>query len=325
MELKLKLLAVVGTVALGTWLYTDFIDTDPIRKTLEEQTTPFIIVEDQTFENTVDTLEKEVTGQDAEPVAPIVSEGQTRPVKKSSLTPQGPLFAKPAPNQAPAIPEQITPRHVTLEEALAAALDGSEDSLRLLQNYFDATSGLPEEISKRVSALLEALGALPLEGSGGALEEAAKRIVDAAARAASSAYVMPYQTLSDFALNREDIAWDFGPDGKIPHRGFMRIGPKSRLVDGKGLVALEAGKENIFLKDGILNVERFGVPEMGEGSFRVFIVTAPLPSGSALAYPFGRKFGFNGNELRMVKASESDHWLSRNSAKAGFLLQKNGY
>ncbi|MFC7050158.1 hypothetical protein [Emcibacter nanhaiensis] len=318
MKAKLKLLAAVGTVTLGAWIYYDFVDTDSTREAVKKQVEPFVIVEDGTFEKTVDNLLKKPEEKDSEPIAPVDKNGTVIPIRKSALIPQGPLYDKEAPS--PVFPKDSKAvKAITLDDALAAAIDGSDEALQLLQDFFDKKDGVPEEIGERASEMLSALGKMPLDSA--ALEQAARRVIDAAARSATSAYAMPFTSLSDFGLTAGDYGWDFGPDGKTPHRGFMRVGPKSNLISGKGLVALEASPENDFIKDGVLNVNKFGTTDVEAGTYRLYVVTTTLPSGGRLAYPFGRKFGFNGNELRVVDVGAGSSKRQAKLTSRGIVLE----
>ncbi len=318
MGLKYKLLAVVSTFALSIWGYNDFIDNSATEKALLDQVDLLTENEVAAVDSTMGVIvaSPEDTGKNITRPQKFA----TRDIipKKATLIPQGPAFsgsttAKKLPHTSLIVPQKT--EQITREEAVYAAIDGSEESLKILQHYFDSSAGQSDKITKLASEVLSKLGNSALANNNHSLQDAAARVIDAAARAATSAYTIPYSSISDFGLSFGDLGWDFGPAKKIPHRGFIRITPASGNIEGTGLLALEASKENDFLKDGIINVSAFGIPEMEEGSFRLFVFTAPLPSGVSVSQPFGDRFGVNGNQLRVIDTAKtgSPQWAKLSS------------
>ena len=229
MELKYKLLAVVSTLALSTWAYNDFIDNDAIEKALKDQI-DLLTVKEQTDSNNksgiIVAIPEATSGQHTN----LTKTRKTTDFKKNDfersgletsghesdndqavLVPQGPTYFKAtAPLQRPHTPlttPQINKR-ITQEAAVKAAIDGSENSLRILQKYFDASAGQQEKITDLASGVLQALGNSGLVENSHNLQEAAARVIDAAARAATSAYTIPYSSISDFGLSFGDLGWD---------------------------------------------------------------------------------------------------------------------
>ncbi|MBL4894616.1 MAG: hypothetical protein JKY59_07095, partial [Emcibacter sp.] len=315
MELKYKLLAVVSTLALSTWAYNDLIGNESSQKALQDQIDLLTINEKMAMDSSIQS----------DPSGIIVANPESarnRPTAlpitalKTTLVPQGTTYSQPAiapvlSHNSQAMPRsQIVPQKIepiTLEEAVYAAIDGSEESLRILQQYFDRSAGQQDRITHLASAVLSGLGASGLVENDHNLQDAAARVIDAAARSATSAYSMPFASISDFGLSFGDTGWDFGPVQKIPHRGFIRITPASGSIDGSGLVALQASKENDFLKDGILNVRAFGIPEVAKGHYRLYVFTTALPSGTKVSHPFGNRFGVNGHQIRVIDTAKTDN------------------
>ncbi|VAW04616.1 Phage tail protein and peptidase (ACLAME 17), partial [hydrothermal vent metagenome] len=324
MEFKYKLLAVASTMALSTWAYNDLIDNDATEKALQEQIDLLTIDEKSALDDAVDSgiggIIVEIPADDQRQYS-LKNEA-----RKSKLVPQGPIYSGPditaSQDDNDILPQKTSvskssknqnvprivpqkPDQITREEAVNAAIDGSEESLKVLQQYFDSSAGQVDKISDLASKLLSDLGKSGLVSNDSSMKDAAARVIDAAARAATSAYTIPYSSVSDFGLSFGDIGWDFGPNKKIPHRGFIRITPTSSNIKGTGLLALEASKENDFLKDGILNVSSFGIPDVDKGNYRLYVFTAPLPSGMMISHPFGNRFGINGHQLRVIDTAKT--------------------
>ncbi len=329
---RYRLLAVASTLVFSVWAYNDFPykfssgsgpenqtpEQDPLGLDITASSGDDKIIISSTNGSSSDNFDNNIheNGPKLVPQGNIYSDPSdthlknitSSKVKKTSL-PSGDF------TESPPFTVHNSIKTITTEEALAAALDGTESGLKILQRYFDSSIGQPDKITALASGLLHGLGKSGLAENSHILQEAATRVIEAAARAATSAYTIPYSSLSDFGLSLGDRGWDFGPSKKIPHRGFARITPASSNIEGSRLLALEASKENNFLKDGILNVEAFGIDEVEKGSYRLHIFTAPLPTGKSLSHPFGQRFGVNGNQIRIVDSSQfhSKRWAKLSS------------
>jgi len=181
MEFKYKLLAVVSTLALSTWAYNDLINNETTEQILQDQidlltrseksalsdssdaeTAPFIVARP---ENDLRNNRAEINSENPAlvPQGPIYSDPLQAPSYKKTSVPKNNVTAQ-QPSTSYIVPQRL--EEITLEEAVNAAIDGTEESLKILQKYFDSSAGQPHKITDLASKILNGLGAAGLVSNG---------------------------------------------------------------------------------------------------------------------------------------------------------------
>ena len=238
MNLKLKTLAVFGTLAVTLWLMTLFLEPAPQPEQKDVAENVDIIVE--TGDGML-PLSGDNANQENVTSSPALDIPTDRPL--FGVTPTK------SETDSPSTPA-ITPlRAISQDEALIAALEGGDKGRDVLQSFMDATAGDEKALSKRAGDLLEALGQHPLAQQDLILlQDAAQRIIEAAAKSSASAYLVPFTKHDKFSVpSTVEHAWDLGPKSKKPYTGFSRLSPTDGLLQGTNMQPIEKEKNSHLL------------------------------------------------------------------------------
>lgn len=163
-------------------------------------------------------------------------------------------------------------------KAADGALDGTDQGIADLLDYFDAAGGNETIIAFRAQLLLEALGKdSRAADSLSALQEATKNISEAAFTALWSGYVMPVNFQPDFALPPGSIGYDLGAvmleDGEINpvYDDFIRVPANSNHIEGSAS-DVETGPQLLW-GDGVKGLTVFTAP-IPNGTYKVYVLTS---------------------------------------------------
>jgi len=163
-------------------------------------------------------------------------------------------------------------------KAADGALDGTDQGIADLLDYFDAAGGNETIIAFRAQLLLEALGKdSRAVDSLSALQEATTNISEAAFTALWSGYVMPVNFQPDFALPPGSIGYDLGAvmleGGEINpvYDDFIRVPANSNHIEGSAS-DVETGPQLLW-GDGVKGLTVFTAP-IPNGTYKVYVLTS---------------------------------------------------
>lgn len=163
-------------------------------------------------------------------------------------------------------------------KAADGALDGTDQGIADLLDYFDAAGGNETIIAFRAQLLLEALGKdSRAADSLTALQEATKNISEAAFTALWSGYVMPTNFQPDFALPPGSIGYDLGAvmleSGEINpvYDDFIRVPANSNHIEGSAS-DVETSPQLLW-GDGVKGLTVFTAP-IPNGTYKVYVLTS---------------------------------------------------
>jgi hypothetical protein len=163
-------------------------------------------------------------------------------------------------------------------KAADGALDGTDEGIADLLDYFDAAGGNETVIAFRAQLLLEALGKdSRAADSLSALQEATKNISEAAFTALWSGYVMPANFQPDFALPPGSIGYDLGAvmleSGEINpvYDDFIRVPANSNHIEGSA-TDVETSPQLLW-GDGVKGLTVFTAP-IPNGTYKVYVLTS---------------------------------------------------
>lgn len=217
------------------------------------------------------------------------------------------------------IEEEPTLGAVTVAEALEGAISGTLDGLDRLQAFMNATAGDIDELRLRAEALLSALSQTNIADNFIAVADTANRILESAINSAHSGYVLPAYISPDFALNEEQIGWDFGHQDKNAYNQFTRVGEQNTLVTGDRIEALSGLSGEPITADALLGVNGF-YPELPDGSYRLFILAPAQYEGEQVLRPFGSEIRLSGGAITTKDLRHADPPIWGRFGTSGFTL-----
>ena len=198
----------------------------------------------------------------------------------------------------PPTTQSSLPESKILEDVFASTLSGETRS-RALSAYLSAASLPPEEVVRRASGLIRAIGKRRSTLPAGQVLGAVERVARVAERAISSISVRQLAVDHNYAARNATIALDFGPqDGSIM-KGFERVVAGDPRVIGDGVKALRRPNENALLSAGLAGVKKIEL-DVPNGRYRVVMMTQNLNDLRLSRIPFGQAVLVNGVPFRIT-------------------------
>ncbi len=211
--------------------------------------------------------------------------------------PAGGMAGAQTPSPSPA--EILSPGEATILDGLiAGALPGSPGS-RALDSYLGAASLPREEVVRRASALIRAIGQRRATLPPGQVLGAVERVARVAERAISSISVHRLAVDDNYVPRKAAVALDFGPrDGSVM-RGFERVVAGDPRLSGDGVNAIRRPDKNALLSDGLSGVRKIEL-DVPNGRYRVVMMTQNLNDVRLNRLPFGQAVLVNNVPFRIT-------------------------
>jgi hypothetical protein len=214
------------------------------------------------------------------------------------------LLSGTAMAQTRGLPQQTLsspPESEILEDVFASTLSGKTQS-RALNAYLSPASLSPEEVVRRASALIRAIGKRRSTLPAGQVLGAVERVARVAERAISTTSVRLLAVDDNYAARNATIALDFGPrDGSVM-TGFERVVAGDPRVSGDGVNALRRPSENALLSDGLSGVKKIEL-DVPNGRYRVVLMTQNLNDAGLNRSPFGQAVLVNQVPFRIADST----------------------
>ena len=213
--------------------------------------------------------------------------------------------ADPGPGQ-PAQAQNTPTAEPIPDDVFVSALAGKE-GLNALAAYLGVGTASPEDVARRASALIRALGQRRGTVAGDQVLGAVDRVSRVASRSISQASVVKLAVDDNFRPSNATIALDFGPqDGKVMP-GFERVVAKDPRISGQGINALRRPEDNSLLSDGLSGINKIEV-NVPNGRYRIILMTQNLNDRTLSQYSFGQVVLINGVPIQ-IGGNDPESWL----------------
>lgn len=212
----------------------------------------------------------------------------------------GPGTGQPAQNQNSPAAEPIP------DDVFVSALAGRQ-GLNALAAYLGVGTAPPEEVARRASALIRAIGQRRSTLAGDQVLGAVDRVSRVASRSISQASIFGLAIDDNFRPTNATVALGFGPqDGKVMP-GFERVVAGDSRISGDGINALRRPEDNDLLADGLAGISKIEV-NVPNGRYRIVLMTQNLNDPTLSRYSFGQVVLINGVPMQ-IGGNDPESWL----------------
>ena len=192
------------------------------------------------------------------------------------------------------------------DDVFVSALAGRQ-GLNALAAYLGVGTAPPEEVARRASALIRAIGQRRSTLAGDQVLGAVDRVSRVASRSISQASVVQLAIDNNFRPTNATVALDFGPQDGDVMPGFERVVAGDSRISGDGINALRRPEENSLLSDGLAGISKIEVT-VPNGRYRIILMTQNLNDRALSRYAFGQVVLINGVPIQ-IGQSDPETWL----------------
>lgn len=190
------------------------------------------------------------------------------------------------------------PTQAEVRKALEAALTDAPEGRAVVQNYFDRSGGDAEALLRRGDRLVAALkdvveSAQPIDD----ILVPVQAISDALDNTAEAMFVIPVLLDPEHKVTGNDIAYDFGPEGKAPFSNFQRYSAQDS-ARRTGVSSIETDGSSLLLNDGLEGVSSLSLKTQ-QGHRQIVLLTTGFRNGTA-DRPFVDGLSAEGRNSRVV-------------------------
>lgn len=226
----------------------------------------------------------------------------------------GPAAAQGAPGQPPSQTADAPGAAGTQEAPLPVPaalitrlLAGGADARLVLNQWLNSEGRPPEEVARRATALIEALGAQKDKAPPQDLLKAIDTVAAHVARRLATTPVIQMAVEPGYRPPPKAVALKFGPPDAPPVPGFEAVLPKDPRITGGEVQGLRRPLEEPLVGSGILGVEKINV-KVPPGQYRVILLTQNLGDPNLVRRPFGYSLRINGVPV-VVGSADPNQWL----------------
>jgi hypothetical protein len=208
------------------------------------------------------------------------------------------------------------------------ALTKSRESLQALNQYLTGNGASPQQVTRRATELIQALGRQRGVAKADDLLLAIDRVTALTSRSLAKSEIIQLAVDQDFRPAKGTMALDFGPPDGTVHPGFERVVPGDARITGSKINGLRRPAESGLLSDGVSGIERIKV-KVAKGSYRIVLMTQNLGDQRLSGDPFGRQIRINGVPV-LIASSQPAKWraegmlTNRGAALVGDAGQRAG-
>tara|TARA_R110000787_G_scaffold8786_18_gene30169 strand:- start:3710 stop:4894 length:1185 start_codon:yes stop_codon:yes gene_type:complete len=192
------------------------------------------------------------------------------------------------------------------DDVFVSALAGRQ-GLNALAAYLGVGTASPEEVARRASALIRALGQRRGTLAGDQVLGAVDRVSRVASRSISQASIVRLAVDDNFRPTNATVALDFGPQDGNVMPGFERVVAGDSRISGDGINALRRPEENPLLADGLAGISKIEV-NVPNGRYRIVLMTQNLNDKGLTQYAFGQVVLINGVPIQ-IGENDPESWL----------------
>jgi hypothetical protein len=213
-------------------------------------------------------------------------------------------------------------------EMVVNALTKSRESLQALNQYLTGNGASPQQVTRRATELIQALGRQRGVAKADDLLLAIDRVTALTSRSLAKSEIIQLAVDQDFRPAKGTMALDFGPPDGTVHPGFERVVPGDARITGSKINGLRRPAESGLLSDGVSGIERIKV-KVAKGSYRIVLMTQNLGDQRLSGDPFGRQIRINGVPV-LIASSQPAKWraegmlTNRGAALVGDAGQRAG-
>ena len=223
--------------------------------------------------------------------------------------------------EQPAQPQNAPTADPIPDDVFVSALAGRE-GLNALAAYLGVGTAPPEEVARRASALIRALGQRRGTLAGDQVLGAVDRVSRVASRSISQASIVQFAVDDNFRPANATVALDFGPQDGTVMPGFERVVASDPRIAGDDINGLRRPEDNSLLSDGLSGISKIEV-NVPNGRYRIVLMTQNLNDRALSQYSFGQVVLINGVPTQ-IGGNDPGSWLPEAMLSNADITQASG-